>query len=65
MMEDTNIGHREWMTNVHRDSYASIIGHPALLTYLAVAHNTPKTMLKTSLIEKMVEPCGAKPPATI
>lgn len=27
----------EWVTHQHRDTYASIIGHPPLLSYIAVA----------------------------
>jgi splicing factor 3B subunit 5 len=29
----------EWAVNIHRDSYASYIGHPPLLAYFAIAEN--------------------------
>lgn len=29
----------EWAVNIHRDSYASYVGHPPLLAYFAVAEN--------------------------
>lgn len=48
------------MTNVHRDSYASAVGHPSMLTYLSIAHDTPKAVLRTQLIEKMANPLGSK-----
>lgn len=49
------------MENVHRDTYASTAGHPALLEYLAIGNDTPKALMKTKLIEKMVKPCGLAP----
>jgi splicing factor 3B subunit 5 len=29
----------EWLTNQHRDSYASYIGHPSTLRYFSVVSN--------------------------
>lgn len=29
----------EWQTNIHRDTYASYLGHPSLLAYISVAEN--------------------------
>ncbi len=29
----------EWAVNMHRDSYASYVGHPPLSAYFAVAEN--------------------------
>ena len=36
---------REWITSIHRDSYASHIGHYPLLSYMAAANN--ETIAKT------------------
>lgn len=32
-----SVPHSEWITHQHRDTYASIIGHPPLLSYVSVA----------------------------
>lgn len=46
---------------MHRDSYASAVGHPAILSYLAIAEEKPKWIVRQELIEKMVRPCGPAP----
>lgn len=51
----------EWTSNIHRDSYASYIGHPPLLEYMAIGLNEPKEKLRARMIEKMIQPVG-KPP---
>lgn len=51
----------EWLTNTHRDTNASIIGHPALLQYHSIAHGKSKAEVRTELIENMVMPCGPPP----
>ncbi|RPB04119.1 splicing factor 3B, subunit 5 [Choiromyces venosus 120613-1] len=51
----------EWVSNVHRDTYASYIGHPPLLEYMSVATGEPMAKMRTRFIEKMVQPVG-KPP---
>uniref|UniRef100_A0A915HW32 Uncharacterized protein n=1 Tax=Romanomermis culicivorax TaxID=13658 RepID=A0A915HW32_ROMCU len=38
----------EWATNIHRDSYASYIGHPDLLSYFAIAENESRIPDRTS-----------------
>jgi len=58
---DSDTTKHEWMTNVHRDSYASVVGHPALLEYLAIAQDKSKIELKEEMIMKMVKPCGPIP----
>jgi splicing factor 3B subunit 5 len=40
----------EWKTNIHRDTHASVIGHPPLLAYMALAQNEPVTKLRAQLI---------------
>ncbi|ORX35984.1 splicing factor 3B subunit 5/RDS3 complex subunit 10 [Kockovaella imperatae] len=51
----------EWMTHQHRDTLASIAGHPPLLAYLAIADGECQARSKFEVIEKMLQPCG-KPP---
>ncbi|PUU82069.1 splicing factor 3B subunit 5/RDS3 complex subunit 10 [Tuber borchii] len=51
----------EWVSNVHRDTYASYIGHPPLLEYMSVATGEPMAKMRTAFIEKMIQPVG-KPP---
>jgi splicing factor 3B subunit 5 len=51
----------EWISNLHRDTYASYVGHPPLLEYMAIGTGEPMAKLRTKLIEKMIQPVG-KPP---
>ncbi|KAI9302839.1 splicing factor 3B subunit 5/RDS3 complex subunit 10 [Cunninghamella echinulata] len=51
----------EWLSNQHRDTYASIIGHNPLLSYISVAENESKGRVKANLLEKMTMPCGPPP----
>jgi len=65
-MKYTGTGHAdttkyEWLTNQHRDSYASYIGHPQLLQYFAIAENEPIGRVKFELLQKMIKPCGESP----
>ncbi|KAJ1985170.1 Splicing factor 3B subunit 5 [Dimargaris cristalligena] len=53
----------QWLSNQHRDTYASLIGHPNLLSYMAVAENESLARCRLNLLEKMVQPCGPPPPA--
>ncbi|KAK3354574.1 splicing factor 3B subunit 10-domain-containing protein [Neurospora tetraspora] len=52
----------EWKTNIHRDTYASIVGHPPLLSYMALAENEPAAKVRARLIRKMLQPMGPPPP---
>lgn len=52
----------EWLTNQHRDTYASHIGHYDQLSYYAVARNESIGRLKLEFLERMVQPCGPPPP---
>ncbi|CAD0091914.1 unnamed protein product [Aureobasidium vineae] len=49
----------EWTSNIQRDSLASYVGHPPLLSYmtLAMGEGTREEM-RVKLIEKMVRPVG-------
>ncbi|EPQ29131.1 uncharacterized protein PFL1_03419 [Pseudozyma flocculosa PF-1] len=51
----------EWITHQHRDTSASIVGHPPLHSYLAVADGETKARVKFELTERMLQPCGPPP----
>ncbi|KAK9810432.1 hypothetical protein WJX72_010625 [[Myrmecia] bisecta] len=51
----------EWAVNIHRDSYASYIGHHPMVAYLAVAENESIGRVKYNLLQKMLLPCGLPP----
>ena len=51
----------EWLTNQHRDSSASYLGHFDMLNYFALAENEAKARVKFNMLEKMVQPCGPPP----
>jgi splicing factor 3B subunit 5 len=40
----------EWRTNIFRDTYSSIVGHPPQIAYMALALNEPTTKLRAELI---------------
>ena len=48
----------EWVTQQHRDTYASHLAHYDQLSYLAVAENQSIGRLKLQLFHKMLQPCG-------
>ncbi|KAI1638005.1 splicing factor 3B subunit 5/RDS3 complex subunit 10 [Biscogniauxia mediterranea] len=52
----------EWRTNISRDTYSSIVGHPPHLAYISLAQNEPAAKVRAQLIRKMVQPCGPPPP---
>jgi len=51
----------EWAVNIHRDSYASFVGHHALVSYLALAENESIGRQKYTCLQKMLQPCGLPP----
>ena len=51
----------EWAVNIHRDSYASYIGHHPMLCYFAVAENESIGRVKYNFMQKMLLPCGLPP----
>jgi splicing factor 3B subunit 5 len=53
----------EWTSNIHRDSYASYIGHPPLLSYMAIGMGECREKVRAQMVEKMIQPVG-KPPAS-
>ena len=50
--------HSEWVTNQHRDTYASHVAHYDQLSYFAVAQNESIGRVKYEFLEKMLQPCG-------
>jgi splicing factor 3B subunit 5 len=47
---------REFVTGVHRDSYASHIGHFSRLSYMAVAENESIAKTRFKLLEVIIYP---------
>ena len=41
----------EWTSNIHRDSYASYIGHPPLLAYMSVGMGECRERVRSMMIE--------------
>jgi splicing factor 3B subunit 5 len=52
----------EWLLNIHRDSYASYIGHHNMLSYFAVVQNESIGRVRYEFLQKMLLPCGLPPP---
>ena len=46
---------------MHRDSYASYIGHNGMLAYFATAENESIGRVQYNLLQKMLAPCGSPP----
>jgi splicing factor 3B subunit 5 len=51
----------EWTNNIVRDSYASYIGHPALLSYMALGMGESREVVRAQFVEKMVKGVGSAP----
>ena len=51
----------EWFQNIHRDSYASFVGHGHVLRYMAVATNECSGRQEYELLQKMLAPVGPPP----
>lgn len=51
----------EWTSNIHRDSYASYIGHPPMLSYMSIGLGQPKELVRMKCLEAMIRPVGAPP----
>uniref|UniRef100_A0A7S1W2A9 Uncharacterized protein n=1 Tax=Neobodo designis TaxID=312471 RepID=A0A7S1W2A9_NEODS len=57
---DTTV--HEWLTQQHRDTLASLAGHPDRVLYLSVAQNTCAARTRHALIEQLAgDPCGPAP----
>lgn len=53
----------EWALNIHRDSYASYIGHHPMVAYFGVVENESVGRVKYEMMQKMLLPCGIPPKA--
>jgi splicing factor 3B subunit 5 len=51
----------EWLTHQHRDTLASIVGHPGLTSYLAIADGEATGRMRFEMTERMLQPCGPPP----
>lgn len=51
----------EWSNNIVRDSYASYVGHPPLLAYMALGMGESKEVVRGQMIEKMIRASGPPP----
>ena len=51
----------EWAINIHRDSYASYIGHHNMLAYFSTVENESSGRVKYEFLQKMLLPCGIPP----
>ena len=57
-----DVSKHEWLSNQHRDTYASILGHHDQLLYYATAENESLARVRLNMLHKMVQPCGPPPP---
>ena len=51
----------EWLSNQHRDTMASHIGHHDFLSYVALAQNNSVARVRYEMLERMLQPCGPPP----
>ena len=51
----------EWQSNVHRDSYASYLGHFNILRYMAAARGDSVGRMQHELFGRLLQPCGPPP----
>ncbi|KAJ4002198.1 splicing factor 3B subunit 10-domain-containing protein [Lentinula boryana] len=51
----------EWLTHQHRDTLSSIVGHPTLTSFLAIADGVSIARVKYDMTQKMLQPCGPPP----
>ncbi len=51
----------EWLTNQHRDSLATYLGHAHMTQYCALVEGKSSARMVDELIDTMVEPCGPPP----
>jgi len=53
------------VTNHHRDTIASVVGHYDMLEYLAAGENEAPGRIRFAMLEKMLQPCGPPPAVDI
>ncbi|KNZ76376.1 putative splicing factor 3B subunit 5, partial [Termitomyces sp. J132] len=56
-----NFFQSDWITHQHRDTLASIVSHPTLTSYLAIADGEAIGRVKFEMTERMLQPCGPPP----
>ncbi|SBS85070.1 splicing factor 3B subunit 5, putative, partial [Plasmodium ovale curtisi] len=52
---------REWLTNIHRDTLASHVGHYSRLAYFAIVENEPIAKIRYRCLQNMSLPIVPKP----
>lgn len=57
----SDVTKHEWSSNIHRDTYASYIGHPALLSYMSIGMGECKEVVRAKFVEGAVRPVGPPP----
>ncbi|EFA81224.1 splicing factor 3B subunit 5 [Heterostelium album PN500] len=57
----SDISKYEFLTNQHRDTYSSYVGHNSLLSLFAIAENESMGRVRFNLLHKMIQPCGPSP----
>lgn len=58
---DVDMTKYEWVTNMHRDTLASHVGHYDQMSYYAVAQNESMGRVKKEFLEMMLMPCKRPP----
>mmetsp|Transcript_29410 Transcript_29410/g.53848 ORF Transcript_29410/g.53848 Transcript_29410/m.53848 type:complete len:97 (+) Transcript_29410:74-364(+) len=58
---DADMTKYEWITNMHRDTLASHVGHYDQMSFYAVAQNESVGRVKKDFLERMLMPCGRVP----
>ena len=56
-----NTTKHEWRTHQYRDTLATMVMTPGLLTYQSMGLEESEAIVRTQLIDKMVQPCGPAP----
>lgn len=51
----------EFVSNVHRDTLSSFVGHPSLLHYAAIGCGKTREQMRVQLLERMIRPIGPPP----
>ena len=60
---DADTSPYEFLTNQHRDTYASYVGHYDQLSYMAVALNESIGRTRLNCLDSIIQPCGPPPPS--
>lgn len=48
----------EWLTNIHRDTAACVLGNVGQLLYYSVINNAPLEATRMTFLENMYDPCS-------